>query len=140
MTFTANVNSGSQENPTYNWTVSQGEIVSGQGSPVITVQTTPEMAGGNVTATVTVGGLCADCRENTASEVAGIAPVAVGPNPIDSFGPLSNVTIVKATYLITSTFNWQNDPGSQGYIINYGSARDIAKREKEIFVMQSRFL
>ena len=72
MTFTANVSGGSQTDVTYSWTTSQGEIISGQGTPVITVQTTPDMAGGNVTATVTVGGLCADC-ETSRSEVAGIA-------------------------------------------------------------------
>ena len=74
MTFTANVSGGSQSDVTYNWTVSQGDIISGQGTPVITVQTGSGMAGENVTATVTVGGVCDTCRNNTAQEVAGIAP------------------------------------------------------------------
>ena len=129
MTFTANVNGGSQTEATYNWTVSQGEIISGQGTPVITVQTTPQMAGGNVTATVTIGGLCETCTENTASEVAGIAEERT-PTLVDTFGALQRDDI-KAR---VDNFYIQlgNDPSAQGYIINYGSARDIAKREKDI--------
>jgi hypothetical protein len=54
---------------TYNWTVSAGEIVEGQGTPKIKVKTTREMAGGNLTASVEisserVAGICG----RTASE------------------------------------------------------------------------
>ncbi len=129
MTFTANVNGGSQDSPTYDWSVSQGEIISGQGTPVITVQTTPEMAGGNVTATVTVGGLCATCSENRASEVAGIRP-ADTPEEKDRFGELVNDD-VKAR-VDNFYIELAGNPNAQGYIINYGSAKDIAKREKQI--------
>ena len=129
MTFTANASGGSQSNVTYNWTVSQGTIVSGQGTPVIEVSTTPDMAGGNVTATVTIGGVCADCTDLTRSEVAGIA-TPPGSVKVDEFGNIPNDDI-KARL---DNFNIQlaNDPTAQGYIINYGSARDIAKREKQI--------
>ncbi len=128
MTFTANVSGGSQDEATYTWSTSQGEIISGQGTPVITVQTTPEMAGQNVTATVVIGGLC-DCPDNSRSEVAGIAGPKDAPI-VDQFGPLANDD-VKAR---VDNFYIQlaNDPSAQGYIINYGSARDIARREKQI--------
>ena len=129
MTFTANASGGSQTDVTYNWTVTAGTIVSGQGTPVITVQTTPEMAGGNVTATVTIGGLCATCTENTASEVAGIA-APPGPVKVDEFGPLQRDDI-KAR-IDNFYIQLGNDPSSQGYIINYGSAKDVAAREKAI--------
>ncbi len=130
MTFTANASGGSQTGGiTYDWTVSQGEIVSGQGTPVITVQTTPDMAGGNVTATVNIGGdLCANC-EKSRSEVAGIAQTGK-LTPVDEFGALQRDDIkarIDNFYIQLS-----NDPGSQGYIINYGSAKDIATREKAI--------
>jgi len=62
MTFTANISGGSQESVTYLWTVSAGKIASGQGTPSITVSTTSEMAGTNVTATVQIGGLDERCN------------------------------------------------------------------------------
>jgi hypothetical protein len=39
--FTANVSGGTAADITYNWTVSQGEIIEGQGTPKIKVKTTP---------------------------------------------------------------------------------------------------
>ncbi len=127
MTFTANVSGGSQDDSDvkYTWTTSQGEIISGQGTPVITVQTTPEMAGENVTATVEIGGLC-DCTDNRRSEVAGIADV-IGPDKFDEFGSLSNDDV--RGRLDNYFVELQNNPAARGYIINYGSARDIQRRE-----------
>jgi hypothetical protein len=68
--FTANVSGGTAPDITYDWTVNQGEIVEGQGTPKIKVKTTSEMTG-TITATVEIGssGLCADCPR-TASETA----------------------------------------------------------------------
>ena len=130
MTFTANASGGSQSNVTYNWTVSQGTIVSGQGTPVIEVSTTPDMAGGNVTATVTIGGnLCPTCSDLSRSEVAGIAATQT-PIRVDEFGALQRDDI-KAR-IDNFYIQLGNDPSSQGYIINYGSAKDIAAREKAI--------
>ncbi len=132
MTFTANVSGGSQTEVAYNWSVSQGEIISGQGTPVITVQTSPGMAGQNVTATVDISsspGICDTCTNNTASEVAGIAPDTT-LTPVDTFGALQRDDI-KAR-IDNYYIQLGNDPSAQGYIINYGSARDIARREKEI--------
>lgn len=62
MAFTAQVSGGTQNNVTYNWTVSEGEIIEGQGTKNILVKTTPKMKGHTVTATVEIGGLCnANC-------------------------------------------------------------------------------
>jgi hypothetical protein len=68
MTFTATVTGGSQATVTYDWSVTSGTIIEGQGTPTIRVQTTPEMAGTNVTATVNIGGLCETLHERSASE------------------------------------------------------------------------
>jgi hypothetical protein len=71
VTFTAKVSGGTASDITYNWTISQGEIVAGQGTSTITVKTTKEMTG-TITATVEIGGsLCASCYR-TASETAEI--------------------------------------------------------------------
>ena len=130
MTFTANLSGGSQDStPTYNWTVSAGTIESGQGTPTITVATTPDMAGSNVTATVTVGGLCVDCTQNTAS---GTGSIASKPNAtlVDEFG------VVKPDDLKARLDNFflqlNNDPTSRGVIINSGTDREVARREADI--------
>ena len=73
MTFTANVNGGSQQNVTYHWKVSAGQITDGQGTPSITVSTTPDMAGTKVTATLKIGGPQEGCSCNlTASATASV--------------------------------------------------------------------
>ena len=60
ITFTANISGGTAGDVTYDWTISQGEIVDGQGTPKITVVTSSAMTG-TVKATVEIGGMCADC-------------------------------------------------------------------------------
>jgi hypothetical protein len=70
--FTADVKGGTAPDITYKWTVTQGEIIEGQGTSKIKVKTTSEMTG-TIEATVEIGSpeLCADCPR-TASETATI--------------------------------------------------------------------
>lgn len=128
MTFTANVSGGSSSDFTYNWTVSQGDIIEGQGTPVIRVQTTEAMAGGNITATVTIGGECSCDR--SAQETGGIAVGKPLFREKDRFGPLSNDDVKARIDSLYIDLN--NDPTSRAVIINYGSAKEIARREKQI--------
>ena len=130
MTFTAVVSGGTASNLTYNWTVSAGTIESGQGTPSIVVATTKEMANSNVTATVDIGGQEAKCDcPRTASETGSIAP-RIEPVLVDEFGKLSNDDV--RAKLDTFFIELQNNPNNQGYIINYGTDRDVAAREKLI--------
>ena len=131
MTFVANVSGGSQDQViTYNWTVSAGTITSGQGTPSITVAVPGDMAGGNITATVTLGGLDPSCNcPNTASETAGVSQPPQAQE-VDTFGPLSNDDVkarVQNFYVQLA-----NNPNSQGYIINYGTPKQIAARRAQI--------
>lgn len=130
VTFTANLSGGNQNNLTFDWTVSQGEIVSGQGTSTITVQTNDAMAGQNITATVNVSGYAPGCScPTTASETAGIPGVS-GPNQFADFGDIPNDQI-KAN--LDSFFGELNsNPDAQGFIINYGTDAEIALREKNI--------
>jgi hypothetical protein len=126
MVFTANVNGGTC-NPTYDWAVSAGTISSGQGTPVIHVDTTG-LSGSNITATVRIGGCCPECKSD-ASETGIVAskPVAV---KTDEFGAEPHD---KTRGRLDAFFvELQNDPSSKGIIINYGSARDKAQRAKLI--------
>lgn len=126
MTFTATVTGGSQSTVTYDWSVTSGTIIEGQGTPSIRVQTTPEMAGTNVTATVNIGGLCDTCPEKSASET-GIVAAPATFTETDSFGVLPNDEVRGRLDAYFSQL--QNDPTATGVIINYGSARDVARRE-----------
>jgi hypothetical protein len=131
MTFVANVSGGSQDQVvTYNWTVSAGSITSGQGTPSITVAVPPDMSGGNITATVDLGGLPAACNcPHNASETAGVSTPETY-HEVDTFGPLSNDDVkarVQNFYVQLA-----NNPNSQGYIINYGTPAQIAARRRQI--------
>jgi hypothetical protein len=128
MTFTANLNGGSQDAPTYNWTVSTGTIVEGQGTPTITVST-EGLRDVTITATVDIGGLCTTCGQLSGSETGVVAGI-VEPQLTDEFGPLANDDVRQR---IDNFFvALQNDPSAQGYIINYGPARQVTARERLI--------
>jgi len=126
MTFVATVD---RPDVTYNWTVTNGTIESGQGTSSITVRTTSEMAGSNVTATVEIGGF-PDCScPKTASET---APVAARPEGqvIDTFGPQKADEIKARVDNFFIALN--NSPGSEGYVINYGTPAQVKATEAQI--------
>lgn len=129
MTFTANISGG--DGLTMNWSVSRGTITSGQGTPSIVVATTNEDAGQTVTATVALSGFDPNCTSCPA-EASESAPVA--PNPeavlVDEFGKLSNDEIRNKLDAFFAELS--NNPTDQGYIINYGTSREIAARERLI--------
>jgi hypothetical protein len=70
--FEAHISNGDIETFTFNWAVSQGEIIAGQGKSKIRVKTTSEMIG-TVKATVEISSanFCQPCRP-TASETADV--------------------------------------------------------------------
>lgn len=128
MSFTANV-SGGNYTPTYNWSVSDGTIIEGQGTANITVQV-PAEGVSNITATVELGGVPADCNCPTSASETG--PVTPDPKAeqTDEFDALSNDDI--RGRLDNFFITLQNNPTDRGYIINYGTARQIAARERLI--------
>jgi hypothetical protein len=128
MTFTANVSGG--PDVTYNWTVSAGTIESGQGTPSIVVRTSAADAGQTITATVTLGGQDPAC--NCPSTASGTGVVARTPEAVlvDEFGKLPNDDI--RGRLDNFFTELQNNPNNQGYIINYGTDREITARERLI--------
>ena len=129
MTFTANVSGG--PDVTYNWNISGGgTIESGQGTPSIRVRTSRGDAGSTITARVTLGGLDPTC--NCPSEASDSGIVDANPEPVlvDEFGKLQNDDV--RARLDAFFVELQNNPTNQGYIINYGSEREIAARERLI--------
>lgn len=128
MTFTANVSGGTAQTVTYNWDVSAGSIESGQGTPSISVRA-PSDGATNVEATVTIT-LDVDCNCPKSASASGPVAEPEGPVLIDEFGRLSNDDI--RTRLDNFFSELSNNPNNQGYIINYGTDREIAARERLI--------
>lgn len=130
MYFNANVGGGSAGDVTYSWTVSNGRIVSGENSSSITVDTTGLEDGTNIRAEVTIGGnLCENCNR-TASETGSVTKKVVNPYKFDEFTKLPDDEVkarIQNLYVELGA-----NPNSQGYIINYGTDKEIAARERQI--------
>jgi hypothetical protein len=128
MSFTLNLSGG--PDVTYNWTVSGGTIETGQGTPSIVVRTSMAEAGTTITATVALGGLDPACSCTTSYSESG--PVQPKPDAVlvDEFGKMPNDDIRGRLDLFFTELS--NNPNNQGYIINYGTDKDIAAREKLI--------
>jgi hypothetical protein len=127
ITFTANVSGGATNvTATYNWSVSAGTITSGQGTPSITVDTTG-LAGQTVTGTVQVGGYPPECQ-TTASCSAQIA----APPACRKFDEYGNIAFNdEKARLDNFAIQLQNEPGSQGYIVAYGSCGGEGQRRAD---------
>ena len=119
ITFTASVSGGEAGfSPTYNWSVSAGTITSGQGTSTITVDTT-NIGGQSVTATVSIGGADPSCTGTTASCTSSVRPPPRNPVKFDEYGNI-RFNDEKAR-LDNYAIQLQNEPGSTGTIIVYGS-------------------
>jgi hypothetical protein len=114
ITFTASVSGGTPGvTPVYNWVVSDGKILSGQGTPTITVDTAG-LAGKPVTATVEVAGYNLECRAQCQASV----PAPPNPTKFDEIGEIQRDD--EKARLDVFAIELQNSPGAQGYIIGYG--------------------
>jgi hypothetical protein len=119
VTFTASVSGGpSGASWTYNWSVSAGTISSGQGTSTITVDTNG-LGGQSVTATVSIGGADPSCTGTTASCTTSVKPP---PTPARKFDEYGNIRFNdEKARLDNYAIQLQNEPGSTGTIIVYGS-------------------
>ncbi|MCM3873298.1 MAG: PKD domain-containing protein [Pyrinomonadaceae bacterium] len=118
ITFNASVTGTPDLVPTYNWSVSAGTITGGQGTSTITVDTAG-LGGQSVTATVEVGGVepaCGRTGSCSTSVKPVVKPVAL---KFDEYGDIK-FNDEKAR-LDNYAIQLQNQTGSQGYIIAYGT-------------------
>jgi hypothetical protein len=117
VTFTANVSGGTAGiTPTYNWTISAGRIISGQGTPSITVDTTG-LAGQTVRATVDIGGFGMPCPASCAVAI----PIMNKPHKFDEYYDIARND--EKARLDNYAIELQQQPGSQGYVIVYPSRK-----------------
>jgi hypothetical protein len=119
LTFSTTVTGGSAGvAPSYNWTVSAGRIVQGQGTSSITVDTTG-LTGQTVKATVSVGGYNLDCSTSCAVSI----PVPVPPaRKFDEFPKITSND--EKARLDNFMIELKTDPASTAYVIVYPSQRD----------------
>lgn len=130
MTFTASVTGGSPDSTTYNWTVSAGMIVSGQGTPTIVVQTDRAMGGMSVTATLEVANAdwLMECTR-TASET-GTVVSNHSARLVDEFRTAGSNCEEGFARLDAFLIELQNNPNDQGVIILYSET--VAPRSGRI--------
>jgi hypothetical protein len=114
LTFSSNVSSvSSGVTPIYNWTVSAGSIIAGQGTSSIRVDTTG-LAGQTVRATLSLGGYTLDCSDTCAVQI----PVpALRPQKFDVFPSIARND--EKARLDNFGVELQNDPTASGYVIVY---------------------
>ena len=140
MTFTASVTGGSPD--AYNWTVSAGTIVSGQGTPTIVVQTGPAMSGMSVTATLEVANAdwMIECTR-TASET-GFVVGNHSARLVDEFRTAGSNCEEGFARLDAFLIELQNNPNDQGVIILYSETAaprsGRIRKQQLVFYIKSR--
>lgn len=117
----------------YKWSVHNGEILEGQGTPTIKVLQKQESIGENLTATVEFLGLPKGCERSES----GTAPMCecVTSILIDEFSePISQIDKARIDNIFTVL---ENDPTAQLFVIlaykENTSQKKIRKREQKIF-------
>jgi hypothetical protein len=117
VTFSANLSGGTPNiTPVYNWTVSAGTIISGQGTPSIQVDTTG-LGGQAMTANLSVGGYNLNCPANCTVQV----PRKISSTMVDYYPPI-RLNDEKAR-LDNFAIQLQNDPNAKGYVVVFGGAK-----------------
>lgn len=126
ITFIANVSGVGDDEIIYNWSVDNGTIIEGQGTPVITVDKTG-IVDSSVRATVEIkGDWCQVCENTTASATEPI----FDPPSITEIGQLRRPNCEEILAQLDAFYvALQNNPDNTGYIISYGSSRAIRNVE-----------
>ena len=132
MIFTASVIGGDQPSVNYNWSVSAGTIVSGQGTSSITVATNSDLAGQTITATAEATGFCDTCPSSLNGSASGeVAQPQLTPVKIDELGPMTPDDMKKRLEALGNAL--ASDPSARGFIVNRGgTAREKAKRNRDL--------
>ena len=113
VTFTSSLTGGSGNvTPNFNWNVSAGRIIEGQGTSSIKVDTTG-LAGQTLRATLSMGGYPLDCSESCSISF----PVPIKGKKFDEFGELARND--EKARLDNYAIDLQNDPASRAYVIIY---------------------
>ncbi|MCM3903324.1 MAG: hypothetical protein ND866_16605 [Pyrinomonadaceae bacterium] len=113
VTFTSSLTGGSGNvTPNFNWTVSAGRIIEGQGTASIKVDTAG-LAGQTLRATLSMGGYPLDCSASCSVSF----PVPLKGKKFDEFGEIARND--EKARLDNYAIDLQNDPSSKAYVIVY---------------------
>jgi len=141
VTFSSNVYGGTPVvSPIYNWTVSAGTILEGQGTSSIKVATTG-LAGQTIKATLSLGGQALDC---SASSGVSIPLPQAKSRKFDEFPAISRND--EKARLDNYAIEIQNDPTSTAYVVIYplrsARAGDTQRRSQQIvdYLVNTRHL
>jgi hypothetical protein len=114
LTFRSNVTGGTPGvAPIYNWTVSAGTIVDGQGTDTIRVDTSGVYGGQTITASLSMGGYTLDCSATCSVSF----PVPVECRKFDEYSNISYND--EKARLDNFAIELQNDPSATAYVIVY---------------------
>ena len=115
VTFTSRYTGGipANVNPVYNWTVSAGTIIEGQGTSTIKVDT-KGLAGETIRATLFMNGYTLEC---SADCVITVPLPKITPRKFDEFGDISRND--EKARLDNFAIELQNDPTATAYVIVY---------------------
>lgn len=120
VTFTSNLEGGNGNVPKiYNWTVSSGKIISGQGTKSITVDTTG-MEGRALTASLAMAGYDEECLATCMIQF----PAPIAGRKFDQFPDIARND--EKARLDNFTIGLQTDPTATGYVIVYPGRTDRA--------------
>jgi hypothetical protein len=141
VTFSANVFGGTPVvSPLYNWSVSVGTIIEGQGTSSIKVDTSG-LAGQTIKATLSMGGLPIDCSASCAISI----PLPQARcRKFDEFPAISRND--EKARLDNYGIDLQNDPTSTAYVVIYpkrsGKAGDAQQHSQQIvdYLVNARHL
>ena len=129
--FTATVTGGTPNVPqVYNWVVSAGTIISGQGTNSIKVDTTG-LAGQSVRATLSIGGYGLDCSDSCTIQF----PVPLECRKFDEFPDIQRND--EKARLDNFVIDLQNDPSATGYVIVHPGSKG---RPGEVSARTNRIL
>jgi len=125
LTFSSNISGGTGNvAPIYNWTVSAGTIIDGQGTSTIHVDTNG-LAGQSLTAKLSMGGYTLDCSATCTVNF----PVPVECKKFDEFPNISHNDL-KAR-LDNYAIALQNDPTATAYVIVYRGQGGLANEVQQ---------
>lgn len=129
LTFTANTGSEADPNvtPTFNWTVTAGNIVSGQGTNSITVDTTG-LGGQSITATATVSGYAVECTNVTASCTTQVIVTTREARKVSEYGDILDDEAKAQLDIYAVELN--NDPTATATVVGYGGRNGRDRRRR----------
>ena len=123
--FTADVSGGSPDiGRIYNWTISTGAIVSGQGTSALRIDTTG-LEGQTVRATLSLGGYPMDCSASCVVPF----PVPIECRKFDEFPELARND--EKARLDNFAIDLQRDPSSTAYVIVYPAQNSRAGKVQQ---------